>query len=638
MGKYNGYVGAPYNFAGLSKKVNRKNKIQPHNAVDDSLKSGRIRYEIEAITPIIISAGKPKDKKPEEFYRDCYGRPAIPGSTLRGLVRSNVQILSCSSLKDDIQNASLMYRNVASGREQKTYNRILGSNQARLSDGNGKTYPMSVLRNVKAGYIRREGGRFLIYPTAVDAIERQSGKMNYYVLSERRIMDNGFKGFEDLQGLELQNKYTPGGSFQEKTRRGKKHYIGEKNFNYRPYWRKVYYSLKGLHQVESVCLAKSMEDKQKAGMRKGCLLSSGFMSEKKAFYVIPEINENGEAIPIPQKDVDSYRRDYEGKKNQIEAIDKKFFLLPEEGQTKPVFYIQQGGKLYFGFTPRLRLFYDNDIHAGLPEEHKEAGVDYCQTLFGYTNEGGSYKSRLSFLDATPVRKLRKKEGQDKMILGGPKPTSYLDYLKAPDGKGGAVSYNDDFVLSGMKQYWLKEEVDKPVLGKNEKVATSIRPYEKGALFQGEIKFTNLTEEELGMVLWGLLLEENSQQNIGKGKPYGYGRIAVRLTGLEILDMEALYSTASLCLEPYRNRTDEKGKYISAAKKAMESFLGRNPLEEPGIQEFLMMKDIRKVPPKERARYMQLTEYQNRIREQIHLQTVKEVVEGKEITASKVQKL
>ena len=71
---------------------------------------------------------------------------------------------------------------------------------------------------------------------------------------------------------------------------------------------------------------------------------------------------------------------------------------------------------------------------------------------------------------------------------------------------------------------------------------------------------------------------------------------------------------------------------------MESFLGRNPLEEPGIQEFLMMKDIRKVPPKERARYMQLTEYQNRIREQIHLQTVKEVVEGKEITASKVQKL
>ena len=51
MAGNNGYVGAPYNFIGLSKKVNHveKENLQAHNVISTELKSGRIQYEIEEI-------------------------------------------------------------------------------------------------------------------------------------------------------------------------------------------------------------------------------------------------------------------------------------------------------------------------------------------------------------------------------------------------------------------------------------------------------------------------------------------------------------------------------------------------------------------------------------------------------------
>lgn len=629
MAEYNGYVGAPYNFTRISKKVNRRGKLQPHNVIDQELKSGTIEYEIEAVTPLFVSAGKLRENEKESFYKDCYGREALPGSTIRGLVRSNVQILSCSSVVDDIQDGVLMYRNVAAGKEKEAYNHILGSGIAMLPGSNGKQFRMSVLKNVKAGYIRKESGHYMILPTVVDQIGRESGAMNYYVVSERKIMEDNYRGFEDLKKVGLQHQ---GGRFNKDVRNGRVHYKGRKNNQYRPYIREICYSLKGTRQVTGIALLEK-GSAQRPGMKNGYLLSSGPMNEKKAIYVIPQIDEAGERIPIPQADVDNYRRDYENKKNQIETIDKQFYRLPEDGEIKPVFYIHLDGKLYFGFTPRLRLFYKKSIHEGLGAEQKKGGADYCKRLFGYTTDEESYRSRLSFLDAGLRQEHLDSQEEVAMILGGPKPTSYLDYLRGSAEE--AVSYNDDFELRGIKQYWLKDTAVPGDLGTNDKVASSFRPCRPGTAFRGEIRFRNLTDEELGMVLWGLLLEKDSQQNIGKGKPYGYGRIKVRLTGLKILNPEALYSPAAFCLDPYGEEADQTGKkdqYIQRAKDEMTEFLGRDVMSEPGIRDFLLMKDAGKIPPKERTRYMKMQdrEYQSRVRDGIRLPSVESVIRGDKV--------
>ena len=82
-----------------------------------------------------------------------------------------------------------MYRDVAGRREKNSrkdvYDTLLGSGFLEIPGKDGEKIRISVLKNVKAGYIRNEGGAYTIIPTVVDTIDRDGGKMNYYVLSER---------------------------------------------------------------------------------------------------------------------------------------------------------------------------------------------------------------------------------------------------------------------------------------------------------------------------------------------------------------------------------------------------------------------------------------------------------------------
>ena len=116
------YVGAPYNFVPLGSRVYRKDSITKHNEITGL--SGSLEYQVTAQTPILVDGGD------EHFYKNKDGKAAIPGSTMRGLVRSNMQILSQSSIVDDIGNAKLMYRSVGASSvnlNKKVYDTTLGA-------------------------------------------------------------------------------------------------------------------------------------------------------------------------------------------------------------------------------------------------------------------------------------------------------------------------------------------------------------------------------------------------------------------------------------------------------------------------------------------------------------------------------
>lgn len=622
------YVGAPYNFIPLNVKVNKKeeDQLQPHHQIDPGKKSGMIEYTITAETPIMISDGTGK------FYRNVYNQPAIPGSTVRGLVRSNMQILSFSSVADDIQNGKFMYRNVANGNEKKHYNDVLGNETEEYSLPNGKKGKMSVLKNVRAGYIRNLGNdHYVILQTASGL-----GDMNYYVLSERKIIEGKDEGFRFLLEhhpyiLQHQNE-----AFHRKTdKNGRVHYVGKENENYHPYYIKVSYELSGKRNVTGI-------DEWGKLSKNGYLVLTGKMREKKAIYVIPEINESKDEIPIPQNDIDDFKRDYEGRKHQVEAMEGKekgFFNLPAVGETKPVFYIQLNGKLYFGFTPRLRLFYDKEIHDGLNNAQKTTRVDYCKSIFGYSDQKGSYRSRVSFLDAEIVKGEESTEDVE-LILASPKPSSYHDYLASQSGD--VASYNDDkFELRGVKQYWLKKEVVTGATGDNKKVYTGFRPYKSGTEFKGTIRFENLSDEELGMLLWSLVLEENSRQNIGMAKAYGYGRICVKVTELKLLKYDEMYNSANLLLKPYDTQDlKECDSYIMKAKEEMTKFLGFDIMKHERVKQFFMMKDAMNIPDNEKTRYMSIEkrEYQWRVSKRVTLPLVEDVLNPESIaTCGKYKK-
>ncbi len=628
MKEYTGYVGAPYNFIEMNQKVNVKKDLQPHDVIEPEKHSGVIEYEIEAKTPIMVDDGK------EQFYQNVYGKAAIPGSTMRGLVRNNMQILSFSSIATDIQNGKLMYRNVAAGKDKKKYNDILGNQVKPYTTADGKRGQMSVLMNVQAGYIRNEGKKYYIIPTVVEAVNKDAGAMNYYVLNERKIIENNDRNFSFLLNKKPCIMQNQKGKFRRIVKNGRVHYIGNENKDqYHPYTIPISYKLSGLRQVSGIAKWGELENN-------GYLVSTGRMQEKKAIYVIPQMDESKSKIEIPSKDIDDFKRDYESRRKQVESMEEKgkegFFNLPENGETKPVFYIHLNGKLYFGFTPRLRLFYDKEIFDGVYDSHLRAECDYCRTVFGFAGDKESYRSRVAFMDACIING-EKSRIETQVILGSPKPTSYLDYLTSTDGK--AVTYNDDFTIQGVKQYWLKRETDPSGSIANMKTAPTLRPYEAGTKFKGKIRFENLSDEELGMLLWSLLLEKNSNQNIGKAKAYGYGRVAIKLTGLNLLDYNKMYGTDKLSLKPYCEAAEDVADYINKAKQDMTKFLGHDVMEDPRIIHFLMMKDVTRMPDKDKVRYMTLQgrEYQNRVKDLVKLQTVQEVIEGKPVTYEEKEK-
>ncbi len=778
MGKYDNksqesYIGAPYNFIPFSEKhmpygtVYQEEKMVPaHNSCDKELLSGEIHYTITAKTPVFIGSGVKDQNNIEQFCTDERGHKIIPGSSFRGLIRSNVQILGLSSFADDIDgDYSLMYRNVAGrkGAQKDAYGKLLKSATVSIKTGKGETAQFSVLKNVAAGYLKHsEDGAYILYGVQMDPLYSES-EMNYYILSERTVVNdylnshdcndalmegkefhyplfmkkngksrmihvlnkpfrkyirskdagnrskktipaggkqcwvieaaNGLqKGWEFcLKGRKgaKEGFYLPdpknknqfdlyvkeGRDYTQKISRGTISYEGTKNGHYEERGRKQVfvsdykpYRLECLYKVAdkrvtAVRNNKNISEEEREqlfseGYQIGYAVSTGPMNNKKAVYIIPEVDLNQETKRFSgdnDPDIRAYEIDFNRKKTTLENFGGELhYRLPERGEMFPVFYIHEktSDRWYFGYTPRLRLMYNKQISDGIPEKFKNADLDYCKALFGYSNnEDGSYKSRVSFSNAAIITKQSDNMDTANVVLSEPKPTSYMDYIKKVQNSDG--TYNTDFELRGMKQYWLRNDCDWnefPPGKKNADFVSHFKPVRKDTTFSGTVRFEKLKKEELGLLLWSMYMDGKSQFNIGKGKPYGFGCIEIGIESINILEPEKAYSLNSFHLDPFvHHEADVKEfmeEHISYYKKVISEALARVGygskhnsnldliMEMEHVQDFFRMKDSTSLPDPKMIRYMDINnkEYKNR---QKALPTIKEIVPKKKNKAGEL---
>ena len=564
---------APYNFIPFCEKVHEfpKADIPKQNDMNPKLLSGEIQYMVTSLSPIFVNAGEQPDKK-ADFYKDAYDRFAIPGSTMRGRIRSNLQILGLANLRDEVQDQKLMYRNVAGAgqnkRERLRYQDILGTSPVTQ---NG--YEITVIENVQGGYIENRNGAYYILRAISMKLPYEYGSMNYYT-----IRDND----DNRYGIDLSN--VKDASYQE-----------------------VWYSLDARGEISD------LSDCEKPGWNKGTLLKSGNMQKKRAVYIIPEANPGVNEIRIRDEDINNFRIDYNIRENQLGA-NKGFYALPEEGKEKrkPVFFIELDGNLYFGFTPHLRIYYDYSIRDGMPhKEPPEDMTDYARAIFGEVSGSNAIKSRVSFTDAVIKNFQVKPTSEEKVILSSPKPSDYHDYLE-PDKNGTAVSYNDKgFRLRGVKQYWLHEG-SKPEKVKydpeKDSVYSTMMPLRTGEVFTGKVRFRNLTKEELGLLLWSIRLKEGCQMNIGMAKPYGYGKIKLTVKSLSLKNLEKSYDlTKGLSLDTEELLSEERvEEYIEAYKKSINKWLNGRKIDDLiSIRDFFSMKTPGKFDERDKPVYMQI---------------------------------
>jgi len=181
------------------------------------------------------------------------------------------------------------------------------------------------------------------------------------------------------------------------------------------------------------------------------------------------------------------------------------------------------------------------------------------------------------------------------ILSSPKPTTtrfYLRPLNGADPQDGRddlqVNYNVEArqQLRGRKFYrhqgkqCRNQEYSSPNGKETDQNRTLKDIVEAGSTFEFEITFENLTEVELGALLWTLELE-GWHHRLGFAKPLGFGSLTIAVQEFELLDPKARYEDFMPGWKPVLS---EKFWYVEQFKVAMKNRYGRDFNELDNIRD------------------------------------------------------
>lgn len=595
------YFNNPYNFVPLAEKVYARypnaDALPCHDTTHKDLLCGEIHCTITAETPISVSDGK------AGFFCNAKGDYVIPGSTLKGLVRSNMQILGFGAMRpgEDFNDSRLMYRVVATAADgvkkslAEDYKNVLGIRS-------GESNPTKV----KAGYLvqRVADKKYVIHPVS-----------SFYRVNRKWNDDND----------------------KEKPGKWEEEYKKEIE---------VWYQL---NSNGYPTILKEQSEEQPEGTLPGVLLCTGkAVGDANHLYLFPAYEEKKEAVVLDNESVKTYLSDYEFRESTLKGTSvrnndsdeerredaeiadekaKRHWRLPkldddavEDTKPWPVFYINDSSCVYFGRSYYLRVGFEHSLKEGLPEAHRLAGekltLDYPYAILGFTwkESNIAYHSRVSFGDF--VSNTEPLEASIPVALSQPKASYFPDYAE------NGVNYNSDFHIRGVKQYWLKDVQRQFGNALQSGIRSEIKVIPGKASFTGVIRFHNLHRDELGLLLWCLSLEKGCFQMIGKGKPLGYGRSKVTIDSVEQYLMSSLYSAGSLeggSFSKPLNISELINDYKSHISK--QHLSNRKAIEHPSVEDFLYIhKTVRKKPFQ--VRYNTMNGYRRRQSNEV-MPTIKE---------------
>lgn len=612
---------APYNFVPLPNRVfvvengievNGK-KIRPwkmHDQFVYGARTGWIDLEITTLTPLfirggIIEKGGVWDKRdarlrPEPFT-SSNGRPTIPGSSLRGMLRTLVEILSFSKIKP-VTDEKPFFRTVAADRVGNAY-------RNRMVRGNNKPI---------GGYLRRRGNEWTIV-TAAEVLRVHRDELN-----------NQLK-------LKIPARPDP---------------------KYFPDWNGQHTTCWFQRDIQKNWRVKKISPVRKGGWEEGTLVLTGSAPKKKYDFVFVG-EDTGKSISIPEV---LWRRFHDD--DQLTQWQEKAFPKdkPSRGCRKSKGYLRDGepvffladdsaktdenpaGLVFFGRAQMFRFPYDLSPWDLLPVEVRNAGLDMAEALFGMVGQtknkkDQAIKGRVFFEDAIATSGGPEwfEEIIVPRILASPKVTCFQHYLTQDGSKGqkDLTTYlNDDHTtVRGHKLYWhkwdgqgleaVKESNSHSELlndlqsgNPNDTQHTVIRPVKAGVAFKGRIRFDNLADMELGALLSALALQEGCVHRLGMGKALGLGSIKIEWK-LHLADRAARYT----CWENPGVTEKDGGEFITVFEKAMIEH-ARNtwePIDEnmSGLKRIGRLQAIFHLlqwtgkPPFSATEYMELQKFKSR---------------------------
>lgn len=520
----------PYNFIPFPKKViyryDKFENLPSHGFQENNkLKSGYIEYTVESKSPLFIGNGN------QEFF-NIDGEYMIPGSSIRGRVRTNAEILSYAK-PQFIGEQTFWYRALAdkSIRLRNEYTEDLKNRNKNTAEDN-----KSLEDVVQAGYLIKKGNRYEITPAKKDNKNRYFQRVGESRLREMSINNENKESifmyknmdWEEISDLKRDRK-------NEKTQYNKDQItktiesllIKNKNNSFKPYSQKVWYRTDETGTVIDIS-SRSHED-----WKRGHLANSSNLGNKQVHYIIFE--DSSKSLIVPREVISNFNVNVKYRDVQ----EKNLYGIRREVNKKPIFYkINSRNQIeVIGFTPYLKIPYKNSILSGVRFKNLDnEKVDYVQAMFGMTEtisdkkKTRNYKSRLIF-DNLKLETEAVPNDEYKLPLMNPNPKSFQLYLKqSSDDLNNLVSYNNEFDLNGYKFYYLKNDYHLPSKEPSGNYISTIKPLEN-VKFRGKVYFKNLNDDELGLLLTAIEPFKNSLDNLGQGKPFGFGKVKITIEKL-----------------------------------------------------------------------------------------------------------
>lgn len=512
----------PYNFVSLGdiNEIKREKRVK-------GLHSGKIKCSLKNLTPIFI--GNKTDEKEEKTLTikvEDTEKYVIPASTLKGEIRNIIEVLTTSCIKN-VEEERLDYRGLAGGKK-------------------------NVFGIIKKFPIGNDDGVIL----GADKV-----KVKFYDTVPK-----------NKEPLEIANKFKKEGFYPIKVNEKYKNHISKDEKPKDP----------KTDDPKAINNFTQFENITRGGTIEAVLwISSDIHNKKYQKILVP----NGKTYSFTMSDYEDLlylikqRKEAEGKKN------KNFYIDDLKVKDTIIFEVDDKDKiknLTFSEIPRLR--YKMSPLDLVPEEfHPCTSEELCFAcrMFGAIgdhskNEKEEKKeekiiamaSKVFISDALSINEKNKnmEEKINLKPLGEPHPSLASFYLE------NGTYDNSNSQIRGRKFYWHHKEKIK--IGKgyrsylntllddgiNKKVSSIIYFLKPDQNFEFEVSFKDLTDEELGILIYSLELEQDLLHKFGKAKAFGFGSCEIKITDC-LLESPEKYSSFT---KPYEKL--DKEKYLKIAKE------------------------------------------------------------------------
>ncbi|MEW6754543.1 MAG: TIGR03986 family CRISPR-associated RAMP protein [Candidatus Latescibacterota bacterium] len=530
------YARTPYNFVPLPEQIHKGEKVPDASRFHAKRHTGWFQVDYEALTPIYARAAWPVQGLPtpvEEvgpadrrqsadfFHQDSNRTPVLPGSSLRGMIRSVFEIMTCSRL-EFFSDRRLFYRSFAASSSLRGwrdyYNQAF--DVARLVAGviddiDGEwVLKVAYVCTSAATPASRRG--FVAVPVSAPGLPRIAARYQF-------IAGAVSLGTTDVS------------------------------------------LLRGTHQFEVLCGTWAP---RVPGAQSGWLIVPGPDVQPRHYYqfVLDPASGPCSAYRIPADVV----RDYLtwGDLAHGRRFGSSGRAPRKLGPGQPAFALVDGGEVQvIGANMMMPLRYQQSIRNVVDRSGPapSSDPDMAQAVFGYVpspsaDAATAIKGRVFVEDArtaAPAPWLASEPADTGVrtpaVLSSPKPTSFQTYLVQDDGgeryhwdtrdSGQPVSR-----VRGFKRYWhrspdaaracLRPESPEP----GDTQSTRIRPVREGVRFTGRIRFENLSDGELGALYAAIRLPDGLAHKFGMGKSLGLGSLRVTVTSIALMDPRTRYTS------------------------------------------------------------------------------------------------